>query len=90
MTLYVYSKDKLSQSNCTGQCAKNWPPLAVSKGVQPVAGAGITAKLGVLARSDGINQVTYNGVPLYLFASDAKPGDVTGQNVTGWFVAQIK
>jgi len=33
-------------------------------------------------------QVTYNGAPLYYFASDSKAGDVTGQGVGNvWFAA---
>jgi Secreted repeat of unknown function len=40
--------------------------------------------------SDGTQQVTYNGHPLYLFAEDHKPGDLTGQGVTAfgarWYV----
>jgi predicted lipoprotein with Yx(FWY)xxD motif len=34
--------------------------------------------------------VTYNGHPLYYFASDTKPGDTTGQNINQfgapWYV----
>src|SRR6185437_12433588 len=30
MTLYTYDKDTQGQSNCTGQCAVNWPPFTVT------------------------------------------------------------
>ena len=30
--------------------------------------------------------LTVNGSPLYLFASDKKPGDATGQDVGGFYV----
>ncbi len=37
--------------------------------------------------ADGSKIVTYNHMPLYYFAKDAKAGDVTGQNVGNvWFV----
>jgi hypothetical protein len=45
------------------------------------------AKVGVVKRSDGKMQVTYAGFPMYLFAGDAKDGDVNGQGVGGiWHV----
>ena len=34
--------------------------------------------------------MTYAGAPIYYFAKDTKPGDVTGQGVGGvWFVAAV-
>jgi hypothetical protein len=54
----------------------------------PTAGTGLTAsKLGTITRSDGNQQVTYNGHPLYLYVGDKKPGDVTGQGVTAFGAA---
>jgi predicted lipoprotein with Yx(FWY)xxD motif len=81
MTLYTYDKDVANSgvSNCTGACLANWPALTVAAGDTPTAAAGVTGKLGTITRSDnGALQVTYNGLPLYFFVSDAAPGDATG------------
>ena len=83
MTLYQFAKDQMNVSNCSGGCATAWPPLVVAAGQTPTAGQGVTGKLGVITRQDGSLQVTYNGLPLYFFASDSKPGDTTGQGVGG-------
>ena len=83
MTLYQFAKDQANVSNCSGGCATAWPPLVVAKGQAPTAGDGVTGKLDVITRQDGSLQVTYNGLPLYFFASDSKPGDTTGQGVAG-------
>jgi hypothetical protein len=45
------------------------------------------SKLGTITRSDGKQQVTYNGHPLYLYVGDKRPGDVTGQDVTAFGAA---
>lgn len=84
MTLYLFTKDTPNTSNCTGQCLVAWPPLLG----KPTAGTGVdAAKLGSFTRADGGTQASYNGWPLYYWQSDAKPGDVTGQNVNKvWFV----
>ena len=37
--------------------------------------------IGTTRRRDGRRQVTYRGHPLYYYASDRKPGQVTCQNV---------
>jgi predicted lipoprotein with Yx(FWY)xxD motif/plastocyanin len=90
MTLYLYTKDTPNTSNCYDKCATAWPPL-LTQGA-PVAGSGADASLlGTTPRTDGSSQVTYNGWPLYYFAKDQKPGDVTGQNVGSvWFVVSAK
>jgi predicted lipoprotein with Yx(FWY)xxD motif/plastocyanin len=90
MTLYLFTKDTANTSNCYDKCETAWPPL-FTKGA-PVAGNGMDASLlGTTTRKDGSIQVTYNGWPLYYFAKDQKPGDVTGQNVGGvWFVISAK
>ena len=39
----------------------------------------MTGTLGTITRADtGALQVTYNGLPLYFFKSDSKPGDAKG------------
>lgn len=86
MTLYLFTQDSPNTSTCYDACATAWPPLLAASA--PVAGAGVDAALlGLAQRSDGANQVTYNGWPLYYFAQDVQPGDTTGQQVKDvWFV----
>ena len=82
-TLYLFQKDTGPTSTCTGTCATDWPPLRVSG--KPTVGNGTNASMvGTTARSDGKQQVTYNGHPLYLFANDQKPGDENGQGLNAF------
>lgn len=86
MTLYVYPRDKVGTSNCYGGCATNWPPLLVTE--EPVAPPGLSGALGTTTRTDGTKQVTFNGMPLYYWVKDVKPGDTTGHLVGKvWFIA---
>jgi predicted lipoprotein with Yx(FWY)xxD motif len=81
MTLYNFAHDTKDsgKSACTGGCLDTWPALTVPAGTTPVAGDGVTGKLGTITRSDnGAIQVTYNGLPLYFFKNDKAPGDLNG------------
>ena len=88
MTLYLFTKDAPGKSNCTGDCLVKWPPLMVTDVSQVKVGPGVDAtKLGLADLPDGKKIVTYNGMPLYYWVKDMKPGDATGQNVGNvWFV----
>lgn len=89
MTLYLYTKDTPGASNCSGQCAINWPPYTLDSGVVLAPGAGVTGELATIAREDGSMQLMYNDMPLYFWKDDMRPGDTTGQNVGGvWFVLE--
>ena len=85
-TLYMYTPDTSPTSTCYGQCVANWPAL-VTNGA-PQAGTGATATLlGTSARTDGSQQVTYKGHPLYYFKGDKAAGDTSGEGKAGtWFL----
>jgi predicted lipoprotein with Yx(FWY)xxD motif len=88
-TVYLFQKDTGTKSTCSGECAVQWPPVT-TKG-KPTVGKGLTASMvGTTKRSDGSQQVTYNGHPLYRFQSDQNPGDVNGQGINAfganWYV----
>lgn len=87
MTLYTYKKDKPNESACAGSCASVWPPFTVTKDMQSATEPGIPGKLGRIQRQDGTNQITYNGMPLYRYTGDQKPGDMNGQGrANAWSV----
>ncbi len=80
-TLYAYMPDHRGRSQCSGLCARDWPPLVLPAGARrAVAGKGVkTSLLGTVPRPGGARQVTYNGWPLYLWQGDHEPGQATGQ-----------
>jgi len=82
-TVYTFDSDTPGVSKCTGGCASTWPPVSIASGTTPTGGPGVTGQLGTITRADGSPQVTYKGLPLYFFHSDANPGDTKG-NYTGW------
>jgi len=88
MTLYIFTNDTDGVSNCSGDCATNWPPLVVTDDDELAAGDGVTGELDTIERDDGSLQVTYDGAPLYYFAGDSAAGDSNGEGVGGvWFIA---
>lgn len=81
MTLYTFDKDGGGKSVCNNQCAAIWPPLLMP------AGAAVSGDFSIITRDDGSQQIAHQGHPLYLYAADQKPGDMTGDNSGGvWHV----
>ena len=90
--MYLFEADKSSASTCTGACAATWPPVTTAS--LPMAGSGVEQSLlGTTKRSDGTEQVTYHGHPLYYFAADTA-GMAKGQGYkdfgAGWYVVNAK
>jgi len=82
MTLYIFDRDATGKSNCDGACATKWPPLKAAADAKP------SGDWTVVTRDDGGKQWAYKGKPLYLFAKDTRPGDVTGDGVNSvWHIA---
>jgi predicted lipoprotein with Yx(FWY)xxD motif len=78
LTLYLFQPDPPGHSTCTDACAQFWPPLLGA----PTAGSGLSQRdLSTTTRDDGSKQVVYRGHPLYYYAGDKKPGQITGQGV---------
>jgi predicted lipoprotein with Yx(FWY)xxD motif len=86
--VYTYAKDqKGGKPTCTGSCAAVWVPAT---GVpQASSGSNIPGTFGLVTRSGGVKQITYNGYPLYLY----KPGGplvTTGNGMGGvWHVVTM-
>lgn len=76
-TLYTFTKDSSGKSNCNGGCAAAWPAFVVAN---PAAAGG---DFSIVSRDDGTQQWAYKGMPLYLFAGDAKAGDMNGDKQGG-------
>jgi predicted lipoprotein with Yx(FWY)xxD motif len=81
--LYMFPPDAGGRVTCTGPCAGTWPPLAITRGNRPAAGAGVNAQLlGTLPDPNtGGLEVTYAGYPLYRYAGDVDRGTANGQSL---------
>lgn len=89
--MYHLTAEKHGNIACTGSCAKIWPPVLLPSGQKhPVAGKGVIGKLGTIKRPTGGTQVSYNGMPLYTYKLDTKPGQAKGQGVRSvWNVVKV-
>ena len=81
-TIYIFTVDEGSVSACYDDCEAAWPVIAAGADV-----GDLDVSAGSTTRNDDAEQLTINGRPVYLFASDAGPGDVNGQGVFDvWYV----
>jgi predicted lipoprotein with Yx(FWY)xxD motif len=82
-TVYLFTRDSGTMSECSGACAVNWPPVRAT--AKPTVGSGAKESLvSTTSRSGAAKQVTYNGHPLYLFKGDNDPGDTNGQGLNAF------
>jgi len=87
MTLYYFLKDTPANgaSACYSACSSLWPPfntasIRVSAPLQ-------ASDFASISRTDGTDQVTYQGWPLYYYSKDLKPGDANGYGFANlWYV----
>lgn len=91
--LYVFGADLAGDceapplSACAADCPKSWPIFHVDSRV--LAPGLDEAAFGSFIREDGVAQTTYYGWPLYYYANDAEPGDVTGHGSGVWGLAEL-
>ena len=85
MTLYSFAKDEKDTSNCIEGCAVNWPPFHVDPAA--VIEGCESGDFATITRTDGKQQTTYKGMPLYYFKNDKYPGDTFGHGLGDvWFL----
>jgi len=85
--LYTRDQDpKGGNSTCNIEdgCAAAWPPLYAQDNEAPIG------QWTIVVRENGSKQWAYKGKPLYTFAKDQKPGDITGDGFLNgaWHLAQ--
>ena len=76
--VYLWAKDGMNMSACSGACAAAWPPVPAT-GKLTATGGAKASDLGTITRSDGTKQATYDGHPLYYFVGDSAAGQANGQ-----------
>lgn len=75
ISLYTFKKDTKGVSNCYDDCAAKWPPFAAEED------AKAAGEYTIVERKDGTKQWAKDGMPLYYWVKDEKPGDVSGDGV---------
>ena len=90
-TVYLWAKDGMDASACSGACTALWPPVTTG-GTPTASGSAKASDLGTITRSDGAKQVTYDGHALYYYAGDSGAGQTNGQGTDSfgakwWLVA---
>jgi predicted lipoprotein with Yx(FWY)xxD motif len=83
-TLYLFTKERTTRSECYGACAKAWPPFLVRGPLTAGAGAR-RSLLATTRRHDGSRQATYRGHPLYYYAGEKHAGEIFCQNVNEFY-----
>jgi predicted lipoprotein with Yx(FWY)xxD motif len=86
LTLYRLTTDTSTKITCTGDCAQTWPPLLSTNGKAP-SSPSVGGQFGTLTRPDAGVQITFNGMPLYTYAGDSRPGQANGEGIGGVFFA---
>ena len=83
--LYVSEQEHDGKVRCVDACAQTWLPLEAPASGDPTGPQQVADALSVVKRPDGSRQVALDGAPLYLFADDHGPGEVTGDGLSDDF-----
>lgn len=82
-SLYALSSERNGKVTCTGACAGIWPPVLVKRAVAHLAlGTGVRGRIGFVAHSATMKQVTFNGYPLYRYSGDTGPRQGKGEGIS--------
>jgi predicted lipoprotein with Yx(FWY)xxD motif len=91
-TLYFFSTDVNGQSTCLAGCDTSWPAAYIDN---PTFGSNVNAAdFGTITRTDGKEQTTYKGWPLYYYSptNDGQleaAGQKGGEGIDNlWFAAK--
>ncbi|GER89954.1 hypothetical protein KDW_41160 [Dictyobacter vulcani] len=87
--VYTYKDDPALKATCTGDCAKDWPPVLAAKGMMTISSSmALPKQLSVHQTANGA-QVFYDGHALYTYAEDKQPGQAmgNGQDMKWYLVA---
>jgi predicted lipoprotein with Yx(FWY)xxD motif len=94
-SLYILSAEKGAKLKCKADCLATWPPLLVKTSVKTVAlGANVKGKIGFVARSSTMKQVTFNSYPVYTYQGDTGTLQSNGEGITAdggtWTLVKAK
>ena len=78
--LYTAEQEADGEIRCVEECLEVWIPAEATGAESDVDG------IGTVTREDtGVEQLTFEGAPLYTFELDPEPGQVTGDNLSDTF-----
>lgn len=80
-TLYMLTADGPGRSTCDRTCLQLWPPVAPPSATTL---PGVSAAVGSATTPDGQTTVTVGGWPLYTYALDHGPGEVSGEGIVSF------
>jgi predicted lipoprotein with Yx(FWY)xxD motif len=69
VTVYTFRSNQHRVSHCASECSLTWIPVTTSS--SPLSGRNVNPRLvGAMRLSNGMEQVTYDGRPLFLYAKE--------------------
>ena len=98
LTLYTFANDADGVNTCTGGCEAVWPAFTTDLSNARLDAGLISTDFATITNSNGMQQVTYKGWPLYTYSPPGngntgnvpeKPNSITGDGIGGvWFIAK--
>ncbi len=83
-SLYLLTAERGGKIVCTGGCLALWPPLLAGAGSLARRIPGLAGRLGLVRRGPHVEQVTYDGYPLYSYAGDPGPRASAGEGIVSF------